>query len=510
MASSFSSTRLAPAGYAHLIERLRLEVIPNWHESYIARSGSHRTDTFGSLVRETYIWRYWPGDSVGAHLEFALKYDGVNLAVLAEVFRAVDTAEIEAYVQSKPTGKYARRVWFLYEMITGVRLEVDDLKRGSYVDLLDASLYFTATAGNKVRRQRINDNLLGDRRFCPTIRRTDRILQLIVADLPKRCADVVRGYSSEQLRRALVYLYTKETKSSFQIENIQPSANRTERFINLLQLAEREDFVDRQRFVDLQNRIVDPRFANPAYRTSQNYVGESVAWQGEQIHHVGPKPDDLEDLMAGLISSHRRMMASEVEPVAHAAAIAYAFVFLHPFDDGNGRIHRFLIHNILARRGFSPKGLMFPVSATMLKNPNDYDASLEAFSKPLLQLVEYSLDEDGQMTVHNDTCTWFRFMDMTAQVEALLGFVEETIDTELLEELRFLANYDRTKKAIQGIVDMPDRQIDLFIRFCLQNRGQLGRRKRVSHFAFLTDDEATAMERAVRAGYLEDAGGQDV
>jgi Fic family protein len=47
-------------------------------------------------------------------------------------------------------------------------------------------------------------------------------------------------------------------------------------------------------------------------------------------------------------------------------------------QDGNGRIHRFLIHNILARRKFTPEGLMFPVSAVMLKNPADYDASLEA------------------------------------------------------------------------------------------------------------------------------------
>ena len=92
-----------------------------------------------------------------------------------------------------------------------------------------------------------------------------------------------------------------------------------------------------------------------------------------------------------------------VPPVVHAAAIAYGFVFLHSFagidnsfEDGNGRIHRFLIHNILARRGFRPEGIMFPVSASMLKNRTDYDASLEAFSCPLMPLIDYSLDEQSR------------------------------------------------------------------------------------------------------------------
>ena len=87
--------------------------------------------------------------------------------------------------------------------------------------------------------------------------------------------------------------------------------------------------------------------------------------------------------------------------------------------------------------------------------------------------VEYSLDDEGRMTVENDTAHWYRHLDLTSQAESLFRFIERTIDAELVEELAFLAQYDGTKKAIQDIVDMPDRQIDLFIRFCLQNNGRL-------------------------------------
>lgn len=78
-------------------------------------------------------------------------------------------------------------------------------------------------------------------------------------------------------------------------------------------------------------------------------------------------------------------------------------------------------------------------------------------------------------------------------------FIEYTIDTELVEELSFLARYDKTKKSIQGIVDMPDRQIDLMILFCLQNEGRLSSRKRESHYQSLSDDEVTRSEQAIQA-----------
>src|SRR5680860_1535702 len=126
-----------PAGYAALIERYDLAVIPNWHESIVTASGIHRLDSREGVIEEVYPSKYWPGDTLGDHLEFALKYDGTNLAILSVLFQEAGEEDLLEYVRSKPTGKYARRLWFLYEFLTGKTLPLDDLKRGNYIDLAD-------------------------------------------------------------------------------------------------------------------------------------------------------------------------------------------------------------------------------------------------------------------------------------------------------------------------------------------------------------------------------------
>lgn len=490
-----------PAGYAYLLEMMGLTGMPHWHTSFVSSSGTHRSKVRNGTIQEIFPIKYWPGEKVGDHLEFALKYDGVNLGLLTCIFEKASQDEITKYVKSKPTGKYARRIWFLYEFLIGKQLPVDGLTFGNYVDALETEDYYTVQNGEKSSRHRIVNNLLGPKSFCPVVRRTERLAKLDSSDMRKRCEDVLTAYRPELLHRALSYLYNKETKSSFEIEQIKPNASKIEKFIKLLELAEEEDFCEKERLIELQNRIVDPRFKDSDFRVSQNYVGQTVFYQKEIIHFICPKPDDLENMMEGLIDSHKRMKVGNVCPVIHAATIAYGFVFLHPFEDGNGRIHRFLIHNILSLQRLVPHGLMFPVSALILKNPADYTASLEAFSRPLLQLIDYQLDEMGQMTVENDTACWYRYMDMTAQSEALYEFVSKTIEEELMEELNFLSNYDNTKKAIQDIIDMPDRLIDLFIKLCLQNNGSISARKRSAHFDFLTDKELSVIEQAVKSGY---------
>jgi hypothetical protein len=490
-----------PAGYLYLLEKFAIAGMPNWHKSWISTTGTHYSKIQGGFVEEVFRTQYWPGERVGDQLEFALKYDGVNLGLLVQIFEKVALGDLTEYIESKPTGKYARRVWFFYEFLTGQRLPVHDISSGNYVEALDEKEYYTVQNGEKSPRHRIVNNLLGPKAFCPIVRKTDQLLKLASFNLRKRCEDIVSAYPPELFRRALSYLYHKETKSSFEIEHLKPNASRTEKFIACLELAEKEDFCKKNRLIELQNLMVDPRFKESDYRKNQNYVGQSVAYQKEIIHFICPKPDDLPSLMAGLIASHQRMLAGKVSPLIHAAAIAYGFVFLHPFEDGNGRTHRFLIHNILSLQEMVPRGLMFPISAVMLKNPVDYDASLEAFSRPLLGLINYRLDELGQMTIEDDTACWYQYMDMTPQAEVLVDFVTKTIEEELVAELSFLVNYDHTKTAIQDIVDLPDRTIDLFIRLSLQNNGSLSVRKRSAHFDFLTEDEYAAMEQAVKNGY---------
>lgn len=492
-----------PAGYSALVDRYSLRAIRNRHCSRVSESKIHRTQIEDLFVDEVYPRSFWPGDALGDHLEFALKYDGVNLALLDLIFQQPVEDELLAYIQSRPTGRYARRLWFLYEFLTGHRLPLDDLNQSNYVDLLGPEDYYTLDTPRKAKRYRINDNLLGDRRFCPIIRRTEALRAFEAANLGNRCRDVVAGYSEHVIRRALGYLYTRETKSSFAIEHEDISPDRVARFLTLLERAEEEDFCDRDPLVALQNRIVPKPFQEIGYRTTQNYVGETLYWNKQRIHYVSPKPEDLNSLIEGLIASHQRIESGGLSPVVHAAAIAYGFVFIHPFEDGNGRIHRFLIHNILARRGFTPDGLIFPVSAAMLRGRRAYDESLEAFSRQLTSAIDYSQDDEGRLTVHNETARWYRYIDLTPQAEALFRFIESTIDTELPQELAFIASYDDTKGAIQDIVDMPDRLIDVFIQCCLRNNGRLSARKR-ELFNVLSNDEIARLEEAVRAGYSND------
>ena len=144
------------AGYEAMIERYSLDVVSNWHRSFVSmESQVHRIEKEEGNIREVYPERYWPGESAGEQLEFALKYDGINLSILLSIFEVIDEDELLHYLYSKPTGKYTRKIWYMYEFLTGKQLPVDDMKQGNYINLLEEDRYYTIEKGYTVKRQRI-------------------------------------------------------------------------------------------------------------------------------------------------------------------------------------------------------------------------------------------------------------------------------------------------------------------------------------------------------------------
>jgi Fic/DOC family protein len=482
-----------PIGLMALIEELRVPIRPPTVQSW-TKSGARKTIITPEAIKEYYPPIYAPSGII-RNLKFALRYEPVDLSVYDALFKVLDSQLLKEWLTQEPTGTYVRRAWFLYEFLTGKLLEAADVPRTGYIDVLDPKLHVTGPV-RRVRRQRINNNLLGDSTYCPLIRRTDVLSRAMSSGLDSEAKALVESCEPSILARAVHYLYTKETKSSFAIEGEVPNAKRTERFVAALTRAANFNTSDSQAFIKLQNAIVDPRYAATGWRTVQSFVGETMRDFREHVHFVCPKPQDVAHLMNGWMRMMEILRASKVDPVCAAAAASFGFVFIHPFEDGNGRIHRFLVHQELASAGFSPQQILFPVSAVMMRDRKRYDGVLEGFSQSVSPYIDYEMHEDGTLVVNNETAHLYKFWDATTFAEYLYDCVAETIRTDLKEEIGFLRVFDGAIRATMEIVDMPDRRASLLVRLILQNNGRLSQARR-SSFPELKDEEISAIEEAV-------------
>ena len=407
------------------------------------------------------------------------------------------TQEFAAYIAERSIGIYRRRAWFLYELLMGCELPLPDLRQGNYDFVLDPEVHVAFARENspRTKRQRLFNNLLGDATFCPVVHRTAKIRQEEAEDLAAQVREALGRYPADLLARANRWLHLKETKASFAIERATPDRRREAAFLEILAQAGAEPLT-KSLLLRLQNAIVDPRYREEDYRDSQVYVGETLHSGNEIVHFVGARPEDVPGLMEGLLSMADRLARGNVHPVIAAAIVAFLFVFIHPFDDGNGRLHRYLLQHILVAKDFIPAGTAFPLSAVLLRDPARYDAVLETFSKRLMEHVDYALDPQGRMTVRNETADYYRHVDLTPIVEALFDVARETLRQELLPELHQLMLWDDIQRRFRAIVDMPDARAQLFARLALQTNGHLAKARRAD-FPELTDDEIAALERAI-------------
>lgn len=504
-----------------LAERLELEW-PTPPVVSIVGAGSRQTLVEQGRTVERYGTGYDYGDDAVSDLKFALRNEPLDLGLLSSAFRAMVPTSLEAWVAAEPTGIYSRRAWFLYEFSTGRRLDLPDAQRVSYVPALDPArhLVLSPEASTRSRRHRVLDNLLGCSGLCPTVRLTPKLNELMAVPVAEEARRLVEGADPVTLKRAIRYLYTKETRSSYEIEGEEVDESRAERFIRALETVGDFDATDQTAYVAVQNLIVrDPRFHARGWRNVQNFVGSIARGHRHEIRYVCPKPEDVPGLMAGLGGMATRLY-DLLDPIVVAALVSFGFVFIHPFEDGNGRIHRYLIHHVLAETGVAPPGVLFPVSATMLRDMAAYDAALESFSARIMPSIDWRWTggvTGGEIEVANETRDLYRFFDATAVAEYLYERVIETVRKDLREELEFVEVYDRVNRALTEQFDgLPGPKVSLLALLCLQNGGRLAKGKR-RLFAMLTEAEigeaeelvqrisaATDAERAERAAEASD------
>jgi Protein of unknown function (DUF1488)/Fic/DOC family len=454
----------------------------------------------GSIRREgswrVYDKRYWPGDSFDDHLDFALRNENFDPLVLKRVFASIEPEVMEAFVKATPKGIPARRAWYLYELMTGRTLDIPDDPGVPAVDLLDSEAYFTGKP-RLSRRHRVRDNLLGNSAYCPVIRRTERLNKFTQSGLAEKAAETLGRTGAHVMTRAASFLLLADSRASFEIEGERPPRNRLERWGKAaLQAGKNKLTLDE--IVRLQGVLIeDQRFVHVGLRPDGVFLGQRDHNQDPLPEFIGARPGDLAELMAGMLGANDRMSADGVDAVLQAAATAFGFVYIHPFQDGNGRLHRFLVHHVLAERKYTPAGVVFPVSAVMYDRIDEYRKTLQAHSGPLMNFIDWRPTPQQNVEVLNDTQDLYRYFDATEVAEFLYSCVERTVEYDLPRKIDYLRRHDQALRRIMNTVEMPDRLAENLLMLIRQNKGTLPKRRRTSEFKQLTDDEVRMLEAIV-------------
>jgi Fic family protein len=415
--------------------------------------------------------------------------------VFAKLREQLSNEELLALVNIEPLGQYSRRIWFLLEWVSGKPIVgKSDIRKKSYVPVVDSKLQI-AVAGIKSPRHLVLNNLPGTNQFCALIRKTEKIEQHLSKSYVEENRKQLAGTRKDIIQRASAFLLLKDSKASFTIEGESPKSKRAARWGTAIGQAGLND-LSKEELVRLQQLVIEnTRFVQMGLRKKGGFVGEHDRVSGEPIpHHISAKSEDLDDLIDGLIDVNQMLIKDNIPAVLAAAVIAFGFVFIHPFEDGNGRIHRYLIHHMLAKKQFADQGIIFPVSSSILDHINDYQKVLESYSKPLLDLIEWVETKDHNVEVTNETKDYYRFFDATKQAEFLFDCVADTIKNIVPQEINYLANYDSFKAYMEEEFEMPDKLISVLVRFLEQNQGVLSKRAKEKEFSMLTEWEVNRIE----------------
>lgn len=462
------------AGYAHLIETLQLCSTPLRRPARI--EPVTRLQTIGDCLAVPARLAPAADDQLG-HILFAIKNEGINLCLLAQVLPQIAPAQLIAELKQKPSSAFIRKVCFLWESLTGQRLETELSGRGNAVPLFDPERYVT---GPNVRnsRWRVDFNGLGSLHYCATVERTPELQALLERNILQSANEFIASLPPLMMDRAINWAYLHETENSYAIERESPSEDKAQRFVQLLRQAHEQHPLTEDYLVDLQNATISNPFdLAAAFRHLQNYLSNGLRGSAG-VSYVPPEPELCRELMEALMD-FANGPARQVDPLIAATVISFGFVFLHPFMDGNGRLSRFLIHHSLCQSGALQNGLLLPVSVAMKREEARYLQTLQSFSRPAREFWSVEWQDAEAFSFHfKGHPALYRYWDASECALFLLEMTQSALEVELRSETEFLGRYDRILAQVNQQYDVRGNLLSKLVMMCLDNGGTLSQNRR--------------------------------
>lgn len=126
-------------------------------------------------------------------------------------------------------------------------------------------------------------------------------------------------------------------------------------------------------FLDAHSKMMKDLMESSGKFRSKN-VG---VLKGKVVKHVAPKPMMLPELIKNLFDWIKA--EKELHPLIKSCIVHYEIEFIHPFEDGNGRIGRFWQTILLTK--YNPIFKYVPIESLIEKNQQAYYDSLEESDK---------------------------------------------------------------------------------------------------------------------------------
>lgn len=179
------------------------------------------------------------------------------------------------------------------------------------------------------------------------------------------------------------------------------------------------------------------------YRKNQNFVRNL-----EEVIYEPPNFEEVPEMMKNLVDFIKDESDEILHPIIKAFIIHFYFVYIHPFNDGNGRTARALTYMYLLKNGYQ-FFKFFSISSLLkefrgnyykaIKNVEDYDSDLTYF-------IDFYLD----MTIKSIKKVSVDFKNQ---------YLLKIIKTKILD--RGLELNKRQEKTLEKIIKIGKKNIDI-------------------------------------------------